>query len=359
MIGIFKRAYDRFRGFGDFALTVPCLDGAFKPNNVIEEADTLVRWSHPDNVAMAEGVAFFSSGGVVLKVSDGGEAKILEEKAAPVTAMAGATDGRLAVARSGAGISIQQTDGKRQEFTALSGMGDVTSITFLDNGGLGLTIGAAGRLAAQWRRDLMERGSTGSVWLIDAQGTPRKVADELAYPYGIVSDEKGNLIVSLAWESALICLDPAGGRKTVLANLPGYPSRIIRSATGGYWLAVFAPRNQLVEFVLREKVYRERMITEIEPQYWICPQLAQDESPLAVMQEGTQKIGGTIKPWASTLSYGLVVRLGSDFLPQFSFHSRSNGQRHGITSIAEREKSLLVSTIGGGAVLELPNKQVQ
>lgn len=359
MIGWIKRKYDRFRGFGDFALTVPSLDGAFKPNSAIEEADTLVRWRSPDNVAVAGGTVFFSSGGALLKVSDSGKVTTMEEGAAPVTATTGAADGRLAVARSGEGIYVQRADGERQELNALVGKGDVTSMAFLDDGSLALTIGADGRRADQWRRDLMERGRTGSVWILDAQGNPRKVADKLAYPYGIVSDEEGNLIVSVSWESALICVGPDGGSKAVLTHLPGYPSRITRSATGGYWLAVFAPRNQLVEFVLREKVFRERMITEIEPQYWICPQLILAESPLEVMQEGTQKKGGKIKPWAPSLSYGLIVRIGSDYLPQFSFHSRANGQRHGITSIAESGTSLLATTMGGGAIVEIPNEQAQ
>ena len=358
MLGKIRRVVDSFRGFGDFALTVPSLDGAFKPNNAIEEADTIVRWSGPDNVTVAGGTVFFSSGGALLKGSNSGEVTTVEEDTAPITAVAGAADGRLAVARSGGRIYVLQTDGKQRELTALAGKGDVTSMTFLDDGGLALTIGADGRPSDHWRRDLMEKGRTGSVWILDTRGNLRKLADKLAYPYGVVSDGKGNMIVSVSWESALICVGPDGDTKTVLAHLPGYPSRIIRTATGGYWLAIFAPRNQLVEFVLREKVFRQRMMDEIEPQYWICPQLAPAESPLEVMQEGTQRIGGKIKPWAPTLSYGLIARIGSDFLPQFSFHSRANGQRHGITSIAEKGASLLATTTGGNAIIKIPNEQV-
>jgi hypothetical protein len=71
------------------------------------------------------------------------------------------------------------------------------------------------------------------------------------------------------------------------------------------------------------------------------------------MQEGAQKIGGSIKPWAPSLSYGLVVRLGPDFLPRLSHHSRANGTRHGITSIVEHEGRLLAASEGSGMIVAL------
>ena len=40
--------------------------------------------------------------------------------------------------------------------------------------------------------------------------------------------------------------------QAVLSDLPAYPGRIAPARDGGFWLALFAPRNQLVEFVLRE-----------------------------------------------------------------------------------------------------------
>ena len=53
------------------------------------------------------------------------------------------------------------------------------------------------------------------------------------------------------------------------------------------------------------------------------------------MQGAALKTMGIIKPWAPTWSYGLVVALGDAFQPVASFHSRADGQRHGITSACE------------------------
>ena len=58
----------------------------------------------------------------------------------------------------------------------------------------------------------------------------------------------------------------------MLENLPAYPGRLSRGADGAIWLALFAPRSQLVEFVLSEDRYRRRMIDEIDPDYWIAPE---------------------------------------------------------------------------------------
>ena len=38
----------------------------------------------------------------------------------------------------------------------------------------------------------------------------------------------------------------------MLDELPGYPARLSPAQDGGFWLAVFAGRTQLIEFVLRE-----------------------------------------------------------------------------------------------------------
>ena len=109
-----------------------------------------------------------------------------------------------------------------------------------------------------------------------------------------------------------------------------------------------------VEFVLREKLFRRRMMAEIEPDYWVCPSLAPADSPLEVMQDGAQKVGGSIKPWAPSLSYGLIVKVGADFLPERSFHSRADGRLHGITSLAETADKLFATSIGGNAVIAIP-----
>ena len=87
---------------------------------------------------------------------------------------------------------------------------------------------------------------------------------------------------------------------------------------GGYWLTAFTLRTQLVEFVLRETAYRERMMKEIDPRYWIAPALTSGNTFLEPMQGAQLKTMGIIKPWAPPRSYGLVMRLDADGLVRYS-----------------------------------------
>jgi len=65
---------------------------------------------------------------------------------------------------------------------------------------------------------------------------------------------------------------------------------------------------------------------------------------------------GIHKPWSPSRSYGLVVRLDAEMRPLHSFHSRADGNRHGICSVVEHDGSLYVASKGGGCVLSLDQK---
>ena len=92
----------------------------------------------------------------------------------------------------------------------------------------------------------------------------------------------------------------------------------IRAACRGpptsVWLALFAPRSQLVEFVLTEDRYRRRMIDEIDADYWVAPSLRSGATPLEPTQQGGVKQLGVIKPWSPSRSYGLIARLVRPFV---------------------------------------------
>ena len=103
----------------------------------------------------------------------------------------------------------------------------------------------------------MEKGASGSVWRLDiATGGRTQIAGDLAYPYGLI-DEGDCVVVAESWRSALTRIFPGASQRTapVLEGLPAYPARMSRGADGSIWLALFAPRRQLVEFVLSEDRY--------------------------------------------------------------------------------------------------------
>jgi hypothetical protein len=49
----------------------------------------------------------------------------------------------------------------------------------------------------------------------------------------------------------------------------------------------------------------------------------------------------------------LVVKLDEQLRPVASFHSRANGSRHGITSVAEVGGRVFAASKGGNAILEI------
>ena len=139
--------------------------------------------------------------------------------------------------------------------------------------------------------------------------------------------------------------------RVLLDDLPGYPGRLSSAPDSGAWLAVFAPRTQLVEFVLREDRYRHWMMQTIEPAHWIAPTLRAGRPYKEPMQGGAVKTLGIFKPWAPSRSYGLAVRLDGDFIPTTSLHSRADGKRHGVTSCLEIRGELIAACKGDDALV--------
>ena len=115
-------------------------------------------------------------------------------------------------------------------------------------------------------------------------------------------------------------------------------------------LALFAPRSQLIEFVLSEDHYRKRMIDEIHPDHWVAPTLRAGRTPLEPTQQGGVKQLGVLKPWSPTRSYGLIARLDPTYRPIASLHSRANGRLHGVTSCLAFGGRVYFSAKGDGIV---------
>ena len=113
----------------------------------------------------------------------------------------------------------------------------------------------------------------------------------------------------------------------------------------------FAPRNRIVEFVLREENYREHMMKDIEPAYWVAPALCSGVDFLEPLQAGAARTLGVMKPWAPPRSYGLVISLGTDLELIGSLHCRVDGERHGITGLCEHDDKLYITSKGHSLVL--------
>lgn len=355
MANVLQNWLDRFLGSGDAAVTVPPLDGALKPNNRLETAPAGIVAPQPDNVVLTpSGLIYSSAAKLYRQPLDGHAGSEFCDAGFEVTAIARSPDGKLAVA---AGGKIQFFDDSGKPSEGYSGGSQqwncVTALAFSADKTLVITIGSSRNALSDWQRDFLNREKAGSVWRLDpATGKASELVRNLGFPNGLVVETDGNMIISEAWEKRLIRIDPNGRfLGQVMEDLPGYPARLSPSDRQGYWLSVFAPRSPLIEFVLREPEYRKAMMAEVDKDFWVAPALRSGHSFKEPMQGGALKQMGILKPWAPTRSYGLVIELSSDFVPLRSFHSRTGGRRHGITSALEVDGTLWATSKGGDELI--------
>jgi hypothetical protein len=354
MIGGLRRAFDNVFGRGDAAVTVPPLDGALRPNRALDEASARMPLDDVDCLANHAGGLVASSGdGVFALGVDGGWTR-RRSYGSDVRCLAPIGEDGLAVALDSGYVVVEggPFDGRR--YRADASVNCITDM-ILSGGFLYVANGSATNGAGDWQRDLLETNASGSVWRIDlAVGTGERVADGLAWPAGIAADDAG-LVVSEAWRHRLVRIDPhrPAGRELLHVDLPGYPGRL-SPAADGWWLAMFAPRSQLVEFVLREPAYRRRMMAEVPRPFWVAPKLRSGRSYYEPLQGGGVKHLGMLKPWAPTMSFGLCARLDRGFRPRASLQSRADGATHGITSVVEHDRRVFAAARGDAVVVSLP-----
>lgn len=338
---------DLFRGK---AVTIPPFDGALKPNTALDEGLVLRAVPSPDTLAVAEGEVVYAGGTEVRRLTKGDIVATFEHD---VTALAASPGGRIAVGLADGTVTLVGGEGARLAFSC------PVALAFEGEDALLVCNGSDARPATAWAADLMEGNRSGSVWRVDlSSGARQPLARGLGFPYGVAVDRAGGrIIVSESWRHRLVAILPGTGRLVpVLSELPGYPARLSAIVEGGYLLAVFAPRNRLIELVLQEDAYRCDMMREIDPSNWIAPSLSPSRSFLEPLQNGGVRTMGIHKPWSPSRSYGLVAELDADLQPVASHHSRANGARHGITSAIAFEGAILAASKGGDCIVRIARR---
>ena len=344
-------------GNRDENLSIPIMDGALKPNNILENAPVLAERPGLEDLAVGpDGELYAACGSSVVQVTADGAFIEAARFDRDVTALAVLADGRLVVGlgnavvldagRSGGGTVIDKADGQR--FNA------VNALSLKADGTLLITDGSTARPYGQWSHDLLEKGHSGRLFELDPKGGRASlIAAGLGYAFGAVADGAGRVLVSEPWRHQVSAVSGRDKPAPVLPAIPGYPSRIVPAKGGGFWLSVFACRTQLVEFVLCETDFRREMMRTVDPRYWVAPALSSGADFLEPLQGGGVKQMGILKPWAPPRSYGLIIRLSPDLVPTLSLHSRVGGKHHGIVAVAERGDDLFVLSKGAGRILKL------
>lgn len=339
------------------SLSVPILDGAFKPNNLLEEAEIVLERPGLEDVALAPDGRLLAAAGNEVLLVEGGKAVPLEVHDGAITALTVMKDGRRAVALGdrvvveGRSAPVREAAGR--PFRA------VTALAPAENGGLLVCDASSSHSGDRWQHDLMTKGRSGRLLVLDpASGKASLLQDGLGWAFGAMQARDG-VLVSESWRHRLRLAGKGGGRRDATAELPGYPARITATADGGFWLSLFSGRAQIVEFVLGENSFRREMMATVDPKYWISPALSSGEDFYEPLQSGGVKHMGILKPWAPPRSYGLAVRFDAARTPLMSVHSRVGGRNHGIVTTIERGGEVFALSKGAGRLLRLDLEAVR
>lgn len=356
IIDSIKTYRDKLLGRGEAAISIPTLDGACRPNRLLEDAEILATLEAPEDLATDGQSLFVADGNRVFRFDNG---KPVEHASLDgrITALACLPGGVLAVALDGRRIIIVGGRSNGTEWTAAGGKSfvSVNSVTPTNNGKLLVTDGSASHPYEKWCFDMMELGHSGRLVEIDLglSGEGKELRRNLRYAFGCcVSGD--SVWVSETWNNRVIRVGVPIQEEVVTDWLPGYPCRITPASDGGFWLCAFAGRTHLVEFVLREPEYRIRMMHEVDPRYWIAPALNSGDDFLEPMQGAGVKSRGILKPYAPPRSYGLVIKLDASGTPVSSFQSRLDGKNHGVIAAVECCGTLYVLAKGPRRILQLP-----
>lgn len=373
MIAALKKAYANFRGFDTTHSAVPPMDGPLRPNTKLDELPVALVLPEVDNLTpvSADGTEIACSSGAELLIltpkgstkKEPHKLKVMrkQEFSSDISCIASDGHGGLAIGLDSGGIVLHggDHDGKKVEEIAGLKLVCPTAAVFLNAYTLLVANGSTEYSPLSWKSDLMSKNCSGSLWVIDLSApltstNPTQIMDNLAFPTGIALNAKEGVFISEAWKHRILSADLDGlNQQVVLGELPAYPGRISKSGDGGYWFALFAPRNPLVEFVLLEDKYRLQMLETIHPDHWIAPNLLAGRTFLEPIQGGARKMLNRLKPWSPSWSYGLIARCNSDMRPLESLHSRADGNVHGITSLCELDGTLYAGAKGSGIIVAI------
>jgi hypothetical protein len=357
MLSAWQQWTDRLLGRGSAAISVPVMDGTLKPNRVLDQAQVLAEAIGIDDLA-SDGRTLYASAGATLYRWDDKQLVEMRRFDERISALAAASEGRLAVALAGRSVRVFST-GIGAEIARLEAadgqpLRSANALAFDGAQDLLISDGSSRHDADEWCRDLMELGHSARVlrWHLGDFGC-KTLASGRHYAFGVLPVADG-VLFSESWRHRVVHSgDAAGPASVLLDELPGYPSRLAAAGDGGFWLSCFVCRTQLVEFVLREDAYRQRMLAEIDPRYWIAPALSSGLSFLEPLQGAGVKQMGVLKPWAPPRSYGLVLKVARDGRIVESLHSQVDGKHHGITALAEHGGSLYAVSKGSGRLLRV------
>ena len=355
MLNFVKDRIDYFFGRGKHSIFVPVMDGALKPNEFLDNVKVIHKAEEIDNLLLNQTKIFFSAKSTLFSITSTKKPKKIKSFSSYITAMAlHSSNSKIAVALANETVIILNLKTLKEEFTFKEQC--ITSMCF-QRDTLIFTTGSENFSANQWQHDLLSEGSSGTVSANKLNGSETKIIlSELAWPTGITFTESSTFCISESWKHRITFHKLNDGFTSAtkldqeISKLPAYPGKsFFNTKNKELLVCFFAPRNQLVEFILTEDEYKSRMMAEIDPSLWVAPTYRSGKHIREPLQQSGIKTMGYLKPWAPAFSYGLVVRFDEDLKPLASYHSRTNGNFHGTTSVVvDKGQNILVTSRGDG-----------
>ena len=104
-----KEFADRLLGRGDATITVPSFDGALKPNQILEKAETVAQFDAPEDLASDGKALYIADGARHPRPRRHGRDARFGASTAPITALCCLPDGGMAVALDGREVQVFAT----------------------------------------------------------------------------------------------------------------------------------------------------------------------------------------------------------------------------------------------------------
>jgi sugar lactone lactonase YvrE len=341
---------------------IPSMDGAFSSNDRLDRISPIgPPLAGADAVAESpDGAICVSAGNKIWRLS--GDAyqhrDVFAEFDGDVGALAFDPAGRLLACTSG-GLAVLDAAGRVTKLLAEAGckpLRCLTAVAAASDGTIYVSDGSTHHSAEDWCVDLMKCNQLGRIVACGpALDDAHLLLRDLNYPAGLaIANDHLWYTESFAHRlsrAPIVAPGAIAAPQSVIRNMPGYPSRLSGTQSGGFWLSLFAVRTPLVEFVLREDDFRDEMIRTIPKEYWVAPALSSGTDCLEPLHVGGRKALGIEKPWAPPRSYGLLARLDADGEVVETLHSRVGGRYHGITAAIETAQGVVIVSKGSGRLL--------
>jgi hypothetical protein len=327
------------------------LEGVLGPNGRLDEIAGMSVDAPDAIVVTADERLLFSSGHHVMSLDAwGATPSIWASFDATVTALCHGQGGLVGVGLGGGRLSVHDLSGRPVHGWALPA-GRVASIVdgvFLSDDELllvdcGYTADTNLLAEASW-----DDTSRGQLVAIRSSGATRVVAAEMHCPMGVCLDADGRPLVSLLERAAIV--DVEGTVRQ--SGYPGYVGRL-RRIGAGYALACLSKRDPLIEFLKTEPAFIAEMKRTIAPKHWISPRIHPEFRHDFPIELGATRLFGTVKPWAPSFSYGLLLNMDASLMPTGSAQSRADGRRHAICDVAEWQGDLVAVSKASGEILNL------